>query len=510
VVQKGNRGGTPIFTLGYEIYRGMRHGGTLPVLVFCIPACVILEVPMSARLLHEDGMLHIGFLTSEYIIPPTHLDGGLATYIQKVSRGLVERGHQVSVFCLSDRNFDWIDEGVCIHEVLDVSLRKHDLLNDIIFPTAKIEEILENSSKLAKRLLEVNTQDPLDIIQAASYQAVGIAMCNNGSIPLITRISSLAPLYRNSNVISKNANTLSAALTDWCETYQIENSDCSFAPSALMAKHSSLLSHAVPHVIRSPIDRYNENLDESFFNQNLKGMKYLLFFGTLNRMKGIEIISRSVGGLLEEFPDLHFVFVGRTHLAGDHQSFADKIIMDNEKWKNNLHYYKSLSKQKLYPVIRHAFGVLIPSLIDNYPNTCLEAMQFGKIVIGTYESSLDEMIVNGETGILVQKNDVESLQAGIRNLLVMSIDQRSEMEARIRRNFDEIIAEDRIGQLINLYHETIITYQPKTDEELSWEMKYLKEKLRKNLRIGIIPGTAAKISQIWKYFCNFLFTKVNK
>jgi|GEM_PF-384342 len=443
--------------------------------------------------------LHVGFQTSEYVIPPDKLDGGLATYIQKVSRGLVRRGHRVSVFCLSDRDYDWIDEGVHVYEVLTEPRKVSQMLSSISLPTAEIEKIFLNSSKLAKRLLEINIKEPLDVIQAASYGAVGIAMCNNRRIPLITRVSSLAALNRNARV-GNHVNTLSAALTDWCEIYQTENSDRTFAPSALMAKYYSLFSKATPFILRSPIDVYNENQDESFYDQNLKGMKYLLFFGTLNRLKGMEIISKSAGGLIEEFPDIHFVFIGRTHLDENNQAYADKIIQDNERWSKNLHYFPSLPKHKLYPVIRHAYGVLIPSLIDNYPNSCLEALQFGKIVIGTYESSLDEMIIDGETGILVQKNNVESLQAGIRKLLVSPFDLKREMEAKIINTFDEIISEDRIGQLIDLYNDTILNYNPyKNKDQYNFEGLLLRDKFRKNLRIGSLPGAILKIRQKLNY-----------
>jgi predicted membrane GTPase involved in stress response len=34
----------------------------------------------------------------------------------------------------------------------------------------------------------------------------------------------------------------------------------------------------------------------------------------------------------------------------------------------------------------------MPSRVDNYPNACLEALSLGVPVIGTYDSSLDEMI----------------------------------------------------------------------------------------------------------------------
>jgi glycosyltransferase involved in cell wall biosynthesis len=446
--------------------------------------------------LGETITLHVGFLTSEYVIPPSRLDGGLATYIQKVGRALVKRGQRVSVFCLSDRNFDWIDEGVHVYEVLAGSSKLSQVLNSSSLPTTEIEEIFLNSSRLAKRLWEVNEKDPIDIIQAASYQAVGIALCNNQRIPLITRVSSFAALYRNAGAVGDKPNTISTALTDWGEIYQVDNSDRTFAPSALMAKYYSLFSKATPLTIKSPIGAYCQDQDESFYEQNLKGMKYLLFFGTLNRMKGVEIISKSVGGLLEKFPDLHFVFIGRTHIAENNQSYAVKILRDNEKWSKNLHYFPSLPKQKLYPAIRHSYGILIPSIIDNYPNACLEAMQCGKIVIGTVGSSLDEMIVDGETGILVQNNDVESLQAGIRKLLFLSHDRKSAMEEKILKTFNDILSEDRIGQLIDLYTDTILTYQPGANkDQFTWDGILLRDKFRKNLSIGFLRGIILKVHQ---------------
>jgi glycosyltransferase involved in cell wall biosynthesis len=447
----------------------------------------------------EQRSLHIGFLTDEYIIPPDHLDGGLATYLQKTGRGLVKRGQRVSVFCLSDRDYDWIDEGVHIHEVLAEPRKLSRVLSNIALPTAEIEKIFLNSTKLAARVRQVNLTEPLDILQAASYQAVGIAMCDNRSIPLITRVSSLPPLVRNATG-GNNVNTLSSALSDWCEIYQAENSDCTFSPSALMAKYYSLYSQVSPLILRSPIDADNETTDESFYDRHLKGMKYLLFFGTLNRLKGMELISKSVGGLIEEFPNIHFVFIGRTHLAENDQPYAAKILQENVRWSKNIHYYPSLPKKSLFPVIRHAYGVLIPSLIDNYPNSCLEALQCGKIVIGTYESSLDEMISDGETGILVQNNDVESLQSGIRKLLGFSPVQKKEMEGKIVKTFAGMVSEDRIGQLVALYNDTILNYKPNVHtDSINFERLLLQKKFRKDLGIGIVSGVFLNTVQRWNY-----------
>ena len=58
---------------------------------------------------------------------------------------------------------------------------------------------------------------------------------------------------------------------------------------------------------------------------------------------------------------------------------------------------------------RYGSVVVLPSLIDNFPNACLEAMGLGKVVIGTVGTSFDELISEGTTGFLVSPNNPEAL-----------------------------------------------------------------------------------------------------
>ena len=406
-------------------------------------------------------LLKIAFLTSEYVIPPDRLDGGLASYVQKAARGLVERGHLASVFCLSDRNADWSDHGVSVHEVLSQPWRPLSVLVRVMRPVVETRRSVRNSMTLAKRLLAEHGVRSLDVIQAASYEAVGIALCGNGAVPLVSRISSAPWLYRKAE--GRLVSPLSP-LVDWCERYQIRHSDASFAPSELMAQaYSGAQAHA-PRLIRSPVDPLPEAQDDSFYRRQLTGLKYLLFFGALNRMKGIEVLSRAIGPLLEEFPGLHLVCVGKAHPATGGQSHAEVLLRENARWGQRVRYFPSLPKQQLYPVIRNAQGVLIPSLINNYPNTCLEAMQFNRIVIGTYGSSLDEMIDDGQTGFLVRRGDVQDLRRGIRRLLHLTPLEKSEMERRVRGAFEGIVAEDRIGQHLNFYRAVVDQFAATRDQ----------------------------------------------
>jgi glycosyltransferase involved in cell wall biosynthesis len=396
--------------------------------------------------------LQIAFLTSEYVVPPDRLGGGLATYVQRAARGLVQRGNRVSVFCLSDRDAVWSDQGVDVHDVGSQLWRPLYGPARIVRPVVETRRSINNSVTLAKRLLAEHELLPLDVVQAASYEAVGIALCGNGGVPLVSRISSAPWLYRKAE--GRRVSPLSP-LVDWGERYQIRHSDQSFAPSELMVRAYSAARMPVPLLIRSPVDPQPEAQDESFYRSHLQGANYLLFFGALNKMKGIEVLSRAIGPLLQEFPDLHVVCIGKDYPATGKATFADMLLRQNARWGQRVRYFSSLPKEQLYPAISNAHGVLIPSLINNYPNTCLEAMQFGRIVVGTFGSSLEEMIVDGETGFLVKRGDVEDLQRGIRRLLHMTPTEKAEMEMRIHRAFKVMVAEDRIGQLLDFYRAVI-------------------------------------------------------
>ena len=100
--------------------------------------------------------------------------------------------------------------------------------------------------------------------------------------------------------------------------------------------------------------------------------------------------------------------------------------------------------------------MVVPSLYDNSPYTCLEAMSCGIPVIGTSAGGMPEYIDKGKCGIIVPPGDSENLA---RAILELSFDK----EKRIRYGFAarhkvltvfkrEIIAQ-KITELYNLANE---------------------------------------------------------
>jgi spore coat protein SA len=180
-----------------------------------------------------------------------------------------------------------------------------------------------------------------------------------------------------------------------------------------------------------------------------------LFFGTLSRIKGVDLLAEALPPLFEKFSQLEVVFIGRDDGLPDGVKVADYLNSRCWAYVNKLHFYPALSKPQLFPVIEHALGVLFPSRVDNYPNAALEALSAGVPLIGSDDSSLEEMIIDGKTGFLMHNGEAGSLSAAIQRLLEMSLEARQEMVAHIQAQVASIQKEDRIGQLVSYYSSII-------------------------------------------------------
>jgi glycosyltransferase involved in cell wall biosynthesis len=120
--------------------------------------------------------------------------------------------------------------------------------------------------------------------------------------------------------------------------------------------------------------------------------------------------------------------------------FVDRLIL-----------LENLPHSRLYPVIEGARLVALPSLIDNMPNSCLEAMGIGKVVIGTEGASFEELISDGVNGFLVRPNDPEALAD---KLIAAWEDPRlNEMSMAAKQRMRDFAPEQTVSSLLAYYAE---------------------------------------------------------
>jgi glycosyltransferase involved in cell wall biosynthesis len=402
--------------------------------------------------------LSIGFLTPEYVTAQQK-DGGLANYLQKIAHELTKRNHRVTIFTLSDRESEWKDGDIQIVEVKSANCPK--LPGPIYWRIKSLLPVI-TQIRSARRIEEAvwrhHKKSQFDILQTSSYRTPGYTLRRNGRIPLVCRISSYTPLWRSAYGRQRS---FEEYLTDWLEIKQVLDAENAFSPSDFVADIYEKIEGLRPVIIRTPIESPIESLNESFQRQHFSGLVYYLFIGSLSKIKGIDVLADAIPRVWSDYPDIHFVLVGRDDGMPNWSRAMDYVISKCAGRENQLHYLGLVAKSELYPIIRNAVGVVIPSRVDNYPNVCLEAFSMDTPVIATRCSSLEEMIRHRITGLLVQNGDVEALASAMIQLLNMSDQQKKEIKDNIRKLVEEIVAEQRVEQLIHFYLETIKGYRKK-------------------------------------------------
>jgi glycosyltransferase involved in cell wall biosynthesis len=100
--------------------------------------------------------------------------------------------------------------------------------------------------------------------------------------------------------------------------------------------------------------------------------------------------------------------------------------------------------------------VVVPSVIpDSLSRVILEAMTAGRPVVGTRVGGTPELVVDGETGLLVERGDREGLARAILTLLDDEPRRRLMGERARRRIERHFSADETIDRLLGLYEDVL-------------------------------------------------------
>jgi len=353
--------------------------------------------------------MNIAFVTPEFVTEECY-DGGLANYLARVAPGLVGLGHHVTIIVRStvDELIDW--NGVRVRRVAVGGAPLFflgSMLRDIRLPL----DWIWSGWKLALALRELHRSAPFDVIQYASFTAP--ALFRLRGVPAVVRLSSYEPLLREAWKVEL---TFARRLQEYIEKMGLRRADALFSPSRLIAEAAAKRTGRLVEVIESPYARSIDVVDDRPWQELLAGRRYLLFFGSIGVLKGVETIAEIIRPLLESHSDLRVVFVGKD------VGFRGRPMMQHV-WemagpcRGRVLYLGKMRHGQLLPVVRQSLAVLLPSRLDNFPSTCIEAMAEGKAVIGTRGTSFEQLIDDGVSGLLCEIDDPKGLRDAIERLL---------------------------------------------------------------------------------------------
>jgi glycosyltransferase involved in cell wall biosynthesis len=206
-------------------------------------------------------------------------------------------------------------------------------------------------------------------------------------------------------------------------------------------------------VIRTPIYHETDEWDYSVYDRYLKGRKYLLFFGRFELRKGFQVLCQALETALAQNDEIVVALVGRDMKSAVAPSMAEYARSLLARYADRVVIVDKLPHPQLYPLIDRAHLVVLPSLMDNLPNACLEAMILGKPVIGTRGASFEEMITDGENGFLVAPNEPGQLAEKIND--AWNDPRLDEIGKAAQIRAQDFAPEQTVQELLSYYREIL-------------------------------------------------------
>ena len=395
--------------------------------------------------------MRIAFITPEFVTEPSY-SGGLANYLGRVTIALARQNHDVHVFTRAKKAGQINFQGVTVHQVVPLWDRR--TIIDHIDPLVPRElynpyQDLKAAWCLKKCWKAVHCQQAFDLVQVANVMAVGLFFRGERSVPVVTRLSSYRPFWDRAAGVKE---TIGVKARWHMEKLAITGCKHLYAPTYFVAKQVEKgCGIERVDVLETPFFSEEPALDTNLFEQKLAGKDYILYFGRMTQMKGVHILAQSLPEVFRQHPNTVAVFVGGEGIAPDGSTMQDYITNRLKDFQDRILLMDSIRHDKLYPIVKGARAVILPSLIDNLPNTCLEAMGLGKVVVATSGSFFEQLIEQEISGILVKPNDPDALAEGIHQALEMSESARLSMEAKAIESINRLRPEKAIPKLIGYY-----------------------------------------------------------
>lgn len=384
------------------------------------------------------------FATTDYVKKgqPTT---GLPAYLYRVSQALISMGHTPVILLTGREDSYKRKDGV---EIYTISPPEKDFKEPCM---NYLYRSFTRAWLVNKKIKEIVKKRTIDIIQFTSLN--GLAMFYSGKVPAVLRLSSYTKTYYQTYATfdKKLVNVMS-----FVERISAKRCNALFAPCQITADAFGADCHRKTYVIETPFVNDVKKYDNSLYEKELKDKKYFLFFGSLYTEKGILVIGEILEELLDKYPEHYFVFAGRK-MSINGKNAADIIKRCGGKHKNRVIVYDAMPHERLYPIIKNAELVTLPSLMDNFPNSCIEAMYFSKIVIGTDGASFEQLITDGKNGFLCKPGDAGSLMKKIDYAMSMSVEEKRRIQENARKRIALLKPETAVKELVAFYNKVINT-----------------------------------------------------
>lgn len=341
--------------------------------------------------------MDIWYLTSE-IFPQDK--GGIATYIENITKKMILKNHNVKIFVRSDERSSRISDFDNKREVIKFQHMIPKYYDYLGYWTALsyqyCEEVLNEIDK---------TKSP-DIIEVQDYCAIGYYVLTKKLLgdkrlkdtKVIVHLHT--PLFELMKVNQMPRFKFPEYWIGQMEKF------CLKAADGLVTQSEFLKSKILKEFPELEIEVISLPYEEKSVDHNESSLKSneILYIGRMEYRKGIFQALKEIKILWDKGKQIKVKIIG-----GDTYFFPkDKNI--SQLIKESFHEYiqdgrliiqDAVTLDELELEILKSKVVLIPSIYENYPNTCIMSMYLKSIVLVSKQGGQSEMVENdGENGFI--------------------------------------------------------------------------------------------------------------
>jgi glycosyltransferase involved in cell wall biosynthesis len=179
--------------------------------------------------------------------------------------------------------------------------------------------------------------------------------------------------------------------------------------------------------------------------------KIVLYLGRIHKIKGIDILVKAFANVVKKLDDVRLVIVG----PDDGYLRELKTLIKASKMENNVLITGPLYGRDKLEAYVDADAYVMPSKYEIWGMTVLEAYACGKPVIASSIMSISDIVVNERTGVLFRAGDIKELAEKIKYMLVHS-EKSEQMGNEARKFVEEKFSIDKVVNLLEALYEKVL------------------------------------------------------
>ena len=353
---------------------------------------------------------------------PPEGGGGIETYTRDLAEALVAAGHEVVVLSRTQ------GEERC-EDLAGVEVRRYRMRS-----LPKGERFLPGlwwSRFLAGEIDRLHREKPLTAVEFPNWEGVGYWYARRPAsrrLPVITRLHT--PFLETLELKPQLRKQPGSCFTCWLERRAVLASDrliCSTRGHTRMMAKVYRFDPEQVRIIPLGTALPSDAAVAAIPPRDPAAPVRVLYVSRLEVRKGALTLLDAVPGAVSAGGKLEFQVAGKDRPEGPGgQLFADYFRTAYGSFAEYVKFLGFVSNAELRRLYQECDIFAVPSNYESFGLVFLEAMSWGKPVIGCRAGGIPEVIADGETGFLIEPGDVAGLGE-----LISRLSQDPDLRARL-------------------------------------------------------------------------------